>query len=66
VGYLLKSFIFGAAGQRLPDKMVRRAKSVECAKDNARSMLRSVPIRHQKADLREIKDPMGNIWRGSA
>jgi hypothetical protein len=36
VGYLLKSFIFGAAGQRhLRVKMARRAKSAERAKDNA-------------------------------
>jgi hypothetical protein len=55
-------FIFGAAGQRhLPDKMVRRAKSVERAKFHARWVLRRVTIRHQKADLCEIKDPIGNI-----
>jgi hypothetical protein len=48
-------------GERHPlDVVTHRTKSVDVARDHARSALRNVTIRDRKADLCIIKDQMGN------
>jgi hypothetical protein len=40
--------------------VTHRAKSVDVARDHAKSVLRNVTIRDRKADLCIMKDQMGN------
>jgi hypothetical protein len=61
VVYVLEFLVFDSAGKRLLDSMTHRAKSVEHAKNYAKSVMRNVIIQGQKAALCEIKDQMGNI-----
>jgi len=60
VVYVFEFFAVSGVERRSIDWMTQRARSVDGAKDRAKSMLRNVKIRDQRPDLCLVKDQLGN------
>jgi hypothetical protein len=60
VVYVFEFFAVSGEQRRPIDWVTHRAKTVDQAKDHAKSMLRNVTIRDQRPDLCLVKDQMGN------